>query len=226
MIVELSKIRGPGFARLIRMYLPPAFAETDVAKLHEAIRDSGLPILVTLAADGLIASHVPMMIDPEPAPYGTLLGHLAAANPQAEPPTPGSEALAIFTGPDAYVSPNWYKTRRETGKVVPTWNYVAIHAYGTLELFDDAASLRALVARLTGLHEAALPEPWKVDDAPETFVQSQLKGIVGFRLPIKRLQGKWKMSQNRSPADREGVKQALSQESDPLKQTVAALIKP
>jgi transcriptional regulator len=110
--------------------------------------------------------------------------------------------------------------------VVPTWNYVAIHAYGTLELFDDAASLRALVARLTGLHEAALPEPWKVDDAPETFVQSQLKGIVGFRLPIKRLQGKWKMSQNRSPADREGVKQALSQESDPMKQTVAALIKP
>jgi len=208
------------------MYLPPAFAETDVAKLHEAIRHSGLATLVTLAADGLVSSHVPLLIDPGPAPYGTLLGHLAVANPQAKPPRLGVEALAMFLGPDAYVSPNWYKTRQETGKVVPTWNYVAIHAYGTLELFDDHQSLRALVARLTDHHEAALPKQWKVDDAPEPYVQSQLKGIVGFRLRVTRFDGKWKMSQNKSPADREGVKQALSQESDPIKQAVSALIEP
>jgi transcriptional regulator len=207
------------------MYLPAAFAETDVEKLHEAIRASGLATVVTLAADGLVASHVPLLLEAEPAPYGTLLGHFAVANPQAKPPRPGVEALAMFLGPDAYVSPGWYKTKQETGKVVPTWNYVAIHAYGTLELFDDAASLRALVARLTQRHEAALAEPWSVDDAPEAFVQSQLKAIVGFRLPITRLQGKWKMSQNRAPADREGVVQALSREADPVKKAVAELVK-
>jgi transcriptional regulator len=209
-----------------RMYVPPAFAETDVAKLHEAIRNSGLATVVTLGPDGMIASHVPLLLDPDPAPFGTLLGHLAAANPQAKPHPPGALALAMFLGPDAYVSPGWYKTRQETGKVVPTWNYVAIHAYGAFELFDDAQRLRALVARLTSRHEAPLPEPWSVDDAPETFVQSQLKGIVGFRIPIARLQGKWKMSQNRPPADRQGVIDALSQETDPVKKAVAALIKP
>jgi transcriptional regulator len=225
MIVEVARIRGPRWATMALMYVPPAFAETEVARLHEAIRASGLATLVTLAGDGLFASHVPLLLETGPAPYGTLLGHLAAANPQTKPPQPGVEALAIFLGPDAYVSPGWYKTKEETGKVVPTWNYVAIHAYGTLELFDDAVSLRALVARLTDRHEAALPEPWSIDDAPESFVQSQLKGIVGFRLPISRLQGKWKMSQNRPPADREGVVKALSQESDPVKMAVAALIK-
>jgi transcriptional regulator len=208
------------------MYLPPAFAETDLAKLHEAIRHSGLATLVTLGDGGLVASHVPMMIDPEPAPYGTLLGHLAIANPQARPPRPGVEALAIFLGPDAYVSPLWYATTRETGKVVPTWNYVAIHAYGTLELFDDAEHLHALVSRLTDQHEAALPEQWKVTDAPAPYIQSQLKGIVGFRLRVTRFEGKWKMSQNKTPADRAGVKEALSRESDPVKQAVAALVKP
>jgi transcriptional regulator len=201
------------------MYVPPHFAETDVAKLHEAIRRSGLPVLITPAADGLIASHVPLMLDPDPAPYGTLYGHFSAANPHAKPAS--AETLAIFTGPDAYISPNWYKTKDETGKVVPTWNYVAIHAYGTLELFNDAASLHALVSRLTDLHETGIPNPWKVADAPEAYIQGQLKGIVGFRMPITKLQGKWKMSQNRPPADRAGVKAALT-ESNPA---VADLIK-
>ena len=202
------------------MYVPPHFAETDVEKLHEAIRHSGLPILITPGADGLIASHVPLMLDPAPAPYGTLLGHFSAANPHAKPT--GTETLAIFTGPDAYISPNWYKTKDETGKVVPTWNYVAIHAYGTLELFTDAASLHALVSRLTDLHETGIPNPWKVADAPEAYIQGQLKGIVGFRMPITRLQGKWKMSQNRPPADRAGVKAALEEQNP----AVAELIKP
>lgn len=208
------------------MYLPPAFAETSVDRLHEAIRASGLATLVTLTADGLLASHVPMLLDPSPAPYGTLLGHFAVANPHAEPPQPGVEALAIFTGPGAYVSPGWYQTKNETGKVVPTWNYVAIHAYGKLEVFRDRESLREVVRRLTEKHEAGLPEPWSMDDAPAEFMESQLKGIVGFRLTITRLQGKWKMSQNRAPQDRAGVIRALSQSDDQVKQAVAKLVKP
>jgi transcriptional regulator len=208
------------------MYIPTAFAEASVERLHEAIRASGLATLVTMTDDGLLASHVPMLLDPSPAPYGTLLGHVAVANPHAEPPQPGVEALAIFTGPDAYVSPGWYQTKNETGKVVPTWNYVAIHAYGKLEVFRDRESLREIVARLTEKHEAPLPEPWSMDDAPQEFMESQLKAIAGFRLTISRLQGKWKMSQNRAPQDRAGVIRALSNDPDPHKRAVAALVKP
>jgi len=208
------------------MYIPPAFAETDVERLHEAIRGSGLATLVTLTKEGLLASHVPMLLEPDPAPYGTLLGHVAVANPHADPPEPGVEALAIFTGPDAYVSPGWYQTRKETGKVVPTWNYVAIHAYGTLEVFRDRERLREVVRRLTDKHEAGLAEPWSMDEAPKDFIESQLKGIAGFRLTITRLQGKWKMSQNRAPQDRAGVIRALSESDDPVKQAVAKLVKP
>jgi transcriptional regulator len=208
------------------MYLPPAFAETNVDRLHEAIRASGLATLVTMTPEGLLASHVPMLLDPSPSPYGTLLGHVAVANPHAAPPEPGVEALAIFTGPDAYVSPGWYQTKNETGKVVPTWNYVAIHAYGKLEVFRDREPLREVVRRLTEKHEAGLPEPWSMDDAPKDFIESQLKGIAGFRLTVTKLQGKWKMSQNRPPQDRAGVVRALSGSADPVEQAVAKLIKP
>jgi transcriptional regulator len=204
------------------MYLPPHFAETDVPKMHEVIQKSGLSLLVTMTPDGLLASHVPMMIDPEPAPYGTLFGHFSAGNAHSKPGTPGVQTLAIFTGPEAYVSPNWYATKDETGKVVPTWNYVAIHAYGTLELFSDPARLHALVTKLTVHHERFEAKPWKVSDAPDAYIQSQLKGIVGFHLPIQKLEGKWKMSQNRTPADRAGVKAALTGVND----AVADLVKP
>jgi transcriptional regulator len=202
------------------VYVPPHFKQADLATLHEAIRSAGLPTLVSLGSDGLIASHVPMLLDAAAGPNGTLVGHLAKANPQARE-TPAGEALAIFQGPDAYISPAWYETKRETGKVVPTWNYVAIHAYGPLELFDDAADLLALVTRLTDRHEGDRPAPWAVGDAPADFVQAQLKGIVGFRLPIARLEGKWKMSQNRNAADRAGVVGGLLAEG---RDEVAALI--
>ena len=122
------------------MYIPPLFKEDRIDVLHEAIRRTGLATLVTLTADGLIASHVPMLLDPDPAPYGTLLGHLARPNPQARGAVPGVQALAIFQGPDAYITPSWYATKRENGKVVPTWNYVAIHAYGPVEFFDDTGA--------------------------------------------------------------------------------------
>ena len=203
------------------MYVPPLFKEDRIDVLHDAIRRSGLAALVTLTADGLIASHVPMLLDPEPAPYGTLLGHVARPNPQARGASPGVQALAIFQGPDAYITPSWYATKRQTGKVVPTWNYVAVHAYGTVEFFDDTDRLRAIVTRLTERQESARAAPWAVSDAPADFIDGMLKGIVGFSLPIVRLEGKWKMSQNRPAEDRAGVVTGLEADG---REDVAALV--
>jgi len=194
------------------LYVPPHFKEPDLAVLHETIRQAGLATLVSLGPDGLIASHVPMLLDADAGPYGTLIGHLAKPNPQGRGVAPGVDALAIFLGPDFYVTPNWYATKREHGKVVPTWNYVAIHAHGPLEFFDDPDQLLEVVTRLTDRHEGARPAPWAVSDAPADFVRAHLKGIVGFRLAITRLDGKWKMSQNRPQADRIGVADGLRAE--------------
>jgi transcriptional regulator len=202
------------------MYVPPLFKEDRNDVLHAAIRRSGLATLVTLTADGLIASHVPMLLDPEPAPYGTLIGHLARPNPQARGAI--GEALAIFQGPEAYITPSWYATKRENGKVVPTWNYIAIHAGGPVEFFNDADRLRAIVTRLTQRQEAGRAEPWAVSDAPPDYIEGMLKGIVGFSLRIVRLEGKWKMSQNRPAEDRAGVVAGLAGEG---RDDVAALIR-
>jgi transcriptional regulator len=158
---------------------------------------------------GLIASHAPMMLDPEPAPYGTLIGHLAKANPHARTADPGVQTLVIFQGPDGYITPSYYAAKQEHGKVVPTWNYIAVHAYGTLEVFDDPARLREVVTRLTNRHETPRAKPWAVSDAPDDFVQGMLRGIVGIALPISRLEGKVKMSQNRPAADQTGVVEGL-----------------
>ncbi|WP_026872812.1 FMN-binding negative transcriptional regulator [Inquilinus limosus] len=203
------------------MYVPPAFREDRIEILHAAMREAGLATLVSLGADGLVASHVPMLLDEKAGPNGTLYGHLAKANPHAAGGAPGVEALAIFHGPEAYITPSWYETKRQTGKVVPTWNYVAIHASGPLEMFDDADRLLDLVTRLTRRHEGGRAVPWAVSDAPEEFIRAQLKGIVGFALPIARLEGKWKMSQNRPAADRRGVAEGLRGEG---KDDVAALV--
>ncbi|WP_207458317.1 FMN-binding negative transcriptional regulator [Azospirillum sp. SYSU D00513] len=205
------------------MYVPPAFREDRLPVLHDAIRQSRLAHLVTLGGDGLEASHVPVMLDPDQGAYGTLLGHLARGNPQWRRAAPETLALAIVMGPDAYVSPSWYETKRETGKVVPTWNYVTVHAHGSLEFFDDPAELLAVVSALTDRHEAGRPDPWAVSDAPEEFIAAQLKGIVGFRLPIARIEGKWKMSQNRNAADRTGVIVGLGGEGE-AERAVAALV--
>lgn len=197
------------------MYVPSNFAEERVPVLHEAIRGIKLGTLVTLGGEEMIASHVPMLVDPEPAPYGTLRGHIARANPQWRDPPGKVQALAIFLGPNAYVTPSWYATKRATGKVVPTWNYAAIHAYGPVRFFDDAERLLALVTRLTETHEAPRAQPWAVSDAPADFVQGMLRAIVGFELPIARLEGKWKMSQNRPAEDRAGVVEGLAREGAP-----------
>jgi transcriptional regulator len=201
------------------VYVPPLFKEGRIAVLHDAIRASGLATLVTLTKDGLIASHVPLLLHPEPAPYGTLVGHLARPNPQARGAI--GEALAIFLGPDAYITPSWYATKRETGKVVPTWNYVAIHAAGPIEFFDDPDRLLDVVTRLTEKQEGPRAAPWAVSDAPADFIQGMLKGIVGFAIPLTRLEGKWKMSQNRPAEDRAGVIAGLAAEGP---EDVAALV--
>lgn len=206
------------------MYVPPLFAETDVPRLHDAIRATRLASLVTFGETGIEASHVPMLIDPEPAPCGTIYGHIARTNPQWQRFDAAVPALAIFLGPEAYVSPAWYPTKRQTGKVVPTWNYVAVHAYGPLRFFEDAESLLSIVTRLTERHEKDRAEPWRVDDAPADYIASMLKAIVGFALPIARLEGKWKMSQNRPHQDRLGVVEGLTREGGAAEAAVAALV--
>ena len=184
------------------MYLPPAFREDRPEILHAAMRAATLPILVTVGADGKIASHVPMLLDATAGPHGTLIGHLARANPQA---LTGGEALAIFPGPDAYVSPSLYPSKTIDEKVVPTWNYVAVHATGPITFFDDAARLLDVVTRLTEREEGKRERPWAVSDAPADYVAGRLPAIVGFTIPIARLEGKWKMSQNQPAQNRAGV---------------------
>ncbi len=191
------------------MYIPPHFNVDQIGVLHDAIRTAGLATLVTMTADGMIASHLPLLIDPDPAPYGTLIGHLARANPQTKTTDAAVQAMVIFHGPDGYISPSLYATKRETEKVVPTWNYIAIHAYGTIEFFNEPNRLLGVVTRLTEKHEATRAQPWAVTDAPADFVQGMLKAIVGVSIPIARLEGKFKMSQNRPPADHAGIVSGL-----------------
>jgi transcriptional regulator len=205
------------------VYVPAHFKEERIGVLHDAIRSAGPAILVSLTPDGLFASHAPLLLDPEPAPYGTLIGHLAKANPHARLADAAVQTLVIFQGPNGYITPSYYAAKHEHGKVVPTWNYVAIHAYGRLEAFDDPALLLDVVTRLTHRHESPRAAPWAVSDAPVDFVQGMLRGIIGIRLPIARLEGKAKMSQNRPPADQIGVVDGLRQDGQAdLAEAVAA----
>jgi transcriptional regulator len=204
------------------MYVPPHFAEERLDVLQGAIRRTGLANLVTVGPEGLLASPLPLMIDPNDGEFGTLHGHLAKANPQWRH-APATDALAIFMGPDAYVSPSWYATKQDTHKVVPTWNYITVHASGPVTFFEDATALLDVVTRLTERHETGRTAPWAVSDAPAPFIASQLKGIVGFRMPIRVLQGKWKMSQNRPPADRAGVVAGMRADGVAVAEIVAGL---
>lgn len=200
------------------MYVPTQFAEDRVPVLHQAIQGAGLANLVTTGPDGMMASPLPLMLDPDAGPYGTLWGHLARANPQWR--GGATDGLAIFMGADSYITPSYYATKRETGKVVPTWNYVTIHAYGPVSFSEDLDELLNVVTRLTDRHESKRASPWAVSDAPPKFIQGQLKGIIALRMPITRLQGKWKMSQNRTDADRAGVVDGLRADGN---ETVAAM---
>ena len=208
------------------MYLPKHFEEARVEVLHDLIRAFPLGALVTLTANGLTANHIPFEIDPEPAPFGTLRGHVARANPIWREAAVDRDALVIFQGPDLYISPSWYETKAETGKVVPTWNYVVVHAHGPPRFIDDRAWLRAFVTRLTERHEAGRQTPWKVTDAPAEYIDAQLGAIIGLEIPIARLVGKWKVSQNRPPRDRAGVIDGLTREAGRAAPEMAKLIQP
>ncbi|WP_299938849.1 FMN-binding negative transcriptional regulator [uncultured Nitratireductor sp.] len=205
------------------MYCPPAFRVEELASLHGLMRAARLANVVPFGANGLHASPLPLFLDETEGPFGTLYGHFARANAQWKD-APLSDALAIFMGPDAYVSPSWYASKKEHGKVVPTWNYSAVHARGPIEFFDDEARLRDVVERLTNLHEAERPEVWSVSDAPAPFLRGQLRGIIGLRLPVTGLEGKNKMSQNRSAADRAGVAEGMAGSSHASERAVAGKI--
>lgn len=196
------------------MYRPAFFREDRLDVLHDLIRAHPFAQLVTAGGQGLQANPLPMLIDPQASPNGTLRGHLARGNDQVAALREGTEALVIFQGPQAYISPSWYPGKAEHGKVVPTWNYVAVHAWGVPRIIDDPAWLRRLVGDLTDRHEHGRPNPWSVGDAPEDFIAAQLKAIVGIEIPIDRIEGKWKVSQNRSEPDRRGVAEGLEREGN------------
>jgi transcriptional regulator len=185
------------------MYVPAHFAVDDAA-VHELLANHGAADLVTLTDQGLLATFLPFVFDPDVGPRGALLGHVARNNDQWRLPAKG-ESLVIMRGADAYISPNWYQSKAEHGRVVPTWNYITAHVYGNLIVHDDPAWVEGLVRRLTAKHEAAMPRPWTVDDAPERFVAGQLRAIVGVELAITRIEAKAKLSQNRPEADVVGV---------------------
>ena len=206
------------------MYRPSHFTQPDARALQALMRDHPLATLITHGAQGLDANPVPLLWLDDGSAQGLLRGHVARANPVWRDTPQGSEVLAVFHGPDAYISPNWYATKRETGAVVPTWNYAVVHARGPLRVVDDVAWLRELVTALTRRHEAAQPRPWAVGDAPPDYIERMLGAIVGIEIPINRIEGKWKVSQNKADAERAGVVDGLAQSADPQAQAMAGLV--
>ena len=203
------------------MYIPPLFRENDRATLSAMIREARLSIMVSNGADGLPEiSYLPLLFDPADGANGSLLGHLARANPHWKSLAETGKAVVIFKGADAYVSPAWYPTKQVHHRHVPTCNYEAVHAICTVEVFDDATRLRDVVTRLTDRYEAGRAEPWTIDQAPPAYIEAMLKAIVGVKLWIEDLHGKRKLSQNREPADRQGVRDALAASADPGDQAV------
>ena len=202
------------------MYEPPLHRQEDLGQLHALIRARPFALLVSHGESGLLANAIPFLLIEDGSPYGTLRAHLARANPQWRDLQAGAEALVVFQGDDAYISPSWYETKRETGKVVPTWNYVMAQARGAPRVYEEADWLRAEVERLTRAKEERREHPWAVGDAPEDFIASQLGAIVGVEIAITDLRGKWKVSQNRNPADRAGVVAGLAAEGEPMAEIV------
>jgi len=197
------------------VYLPSHFTETRPEVLYALIQAQPLAVLVTAGAAGLDANHLPLCLALDVAGEATLLGHVARANPLWRFAGAELEALAIFQGPQAYVSPSWYPSKREHGKVVPTWNYVTVHAHGRLHIHDDAAWVRRLLDRLTAQMESPRAQPWAVSDAPHDYIEKMVAQVVGLELRVERLVGKWKVSQNQPAANRAGVIAGLEAERAP-----------
>jgi transcriptional regulator len=196
------------------MYRPPAFREDRLDLLHALIESHRLGTIVTHGAGGLEANVVPFTLDRSRGPHGTLKAHMAKANGQLAALREGGEALVLFQGAESYITPSWYPSKQEHGKVVPTWNYVLVEARGRPVVIEDPAWLLAQIGELTDANESKRPAPWAVSDAPEPYVAAQLKGIFGIELEITRIEGKWKTSQNRPEADRVGVAEGLAAEGD------------
>ncbi len=194
------------------MYLPSAFREDDLAVQHDFIRAHPLGVVMTSGEGGLMANHIPCLLYPE-GDHGVLRLHVARANPQLAHLAAGRECLIAFHGAQAYITPSWYATKAQTHKVVPTWNFVAVHVWGTPVIQDDPAWLRAQLEALTASQEKARAQPWSVDEAPADFIAAQMRAIIGIEIPISRIEGKWKVSQNRTPADRAGVAEGLVNEA-------------
>ena len=206
------------------MYLPPHFDQPDRATQHALIRSHPLATLITHGPDGLTANLLPMLVDAGRGPHGTLRAHLARANPQVAQLAAGEQCLVVFQGPAHYISPNWYASKQDTHRVVPTWNFVMLQARGRPRLIDDSGWLRHLLDDLTRVHEAAQPQPWRVADAPPDFIEASMRAIVGLEIPLTSLEGKWKMSQNRPAADRRSVVSALRVLGGEQAEAVAALV--
>ena len=206
------------------MYIPNANAETRLPILRQMMAAHPLAAVVTLGASGLIASHIPLVYEDDGSPLGLLRGHISRANIQWKDLSPAVDTLAIFAGPQHYISAGWYPGKHESGKEVPTWNYVVVHAYGPLRVVEDSAWLMAHLNSLTDTHEASSPIPWNVADAPADFTATLLNGIVGFELPIRRLEGKWKVSQNRNDRDRAAVATGLQILDTPESLTMQSLV--
>ncbi|BAS26860.1 FMN-binding negative transcriptional regulator [Limnochorda pilosa] len=196
------------------MYVPKRFAETRLEALQELIGSCPFGTLITMTTQGLEANHIPFVLKADPGPYGALQGHVAQANSQWKDFDPDVEALVVFQGPQAYISPSWYPTIQETGKVVPTWNYMVVHAYGKLRVIQDQDWLQRHVEELTDQQERRREEPWHVSDAPPEFTTKLMHAIVGVEIHVSRLVGKWKLGQNRSIEDQMGLMKGLSMEDD------------
>jgi len=194
------------------MYQPPTFREDDLGVQHALIRAHPLGLLITAGAEGILADPVPFLVDGTGG-KGVLRAHVARANRQWHAIRDGAAAMVVFQGAEAYVTPSWYRTKAETGKVVPTWNYAIVQARGPAKIVEDAAWLRSQIDALTAQQEGSRPQPWQVGDAPGSFIAAQLKGIVGIEIEIAEIEGKWKVSQNRPEADRDGVARGLSEDA-------------
>jgi transcriptional regulator len=206
------------------LYLPAHFNETRTEVMQALMRTHPLCTLVTQCESGLVANHLPVQTLDEPAPLGCIRGHVARANPLWRDYRAETQALAIFQGPQVYISPSFYPSKAKTGQVVPTWNYAVVHASGTLRFIQDAGWLRDFVSGLTTTHEAPRALPWKIDDAPAPYIDKMLSLIVGFEFSISTLSGKWKVSQNRSHSDREGVTRNLQNAHDADSHEMAAMV--
>jgi transcriptional regulator len=206
------------------MYVPRLLEETDPAVLHGLIREHPLGMWVTQAGSELVANHIPFLLDAGRGPHGTLVGHVARANPVWESFSPTVASLVVFRGAESYITPSWYPSKRVHGRAVPTWNYAVVHVSGMPRVIHDRDWLLQLVTRLTDVQEASRPEPWQVSDAPAEHIERLLNGIVGIEIPIDRIVGKWKANQSSAHPDKLGVIEGLLERGDSQSQEMAALV--